>query len=49
MLTTNERYLEIVKSNVRPKITPHIKVSGEDVKLSYSSKTTKVKIYIYKK
>lgn len=26
-----------------------IKVSGEDVKLSYSSKTTKVKIYIYKK
>jgi len=25
-----------------------IKVSGEDVKLSYSSKTTKVKIYIYK-
>ena len=26
-----------------------IKVSGEDVKLSYSSKTTKVKIYIFKK
>lgn len=26
-----------------------IKVSGEDVKLAYSSKTTKVKIYIYKK
>lgn len=30
MLTTNERYLEIVKSNVRPKIEPYIIVSGED-------------------
>jgi hypothetical protein len=30
MLTTDERYLEIVKSNVRPKIEPYITVSGED-------------------
>lgn len=30
MLTTDERYLEIVKSNVRPKIEPYITVSGKD-------------------
>jgi hypothetical protein len=35
VLTTNERYLEIVKSNVRPKIEPYITVSGKDVEIQW--------------
>jgi hypothetical protein len=35
VLTTNEKYLDIVKSNVRPKIEPYITVSGKDVEIQW--------------
>ncbi len=36
MLTTNQKYLEIVNSNVRPKIEPYITVSGDDENGNYT-------------